>query len=338
MAAALAAGGGGARSSPALLARVHATPPPSPPRSSCSPSPPSPWPRWARSWSAPPARSARSRGGSFGRRAGARGGSQPPPLRRLRRPRRDRDPVHRGGGVVELPDLLRRAPAARASRRRRRLRGDLREARRPSIDPAEQRLTFGAMLDVRRDGERVRACCSPSRNYYSLGRGRRRARLLRGRGDQRGRPQGRGRRRLLDGDAPRPGRVRRGHRRPPTAASRQVVRARPTRSRRAPRRRAALVANLQGLAIRRLTDAYLEAGAPVDFRVNVNPLVIWLWIGGAIGVAGGLIAIWPARRRRSAAASPTSTPRAWRASWAAPRRLVEVAARARCCSPSSPGS
>ena len=29
--------------------------------------------------------------------------------------------------------------------------------------------------------------------------------------------------------------------------------------------------------------------------------MIWLWIGGAIGVAGGLIAIWPAaaaKRRR----------------------------------------
>ena len=33
----------------------------------------------------------------------------------------------------------------------------------------------------------------------------------------------------------------------------------------------------------------------------MNPLVIWIWVGGAIGVIGGLIAAWPAasaRRRR----------------------------------------
>ena len=33
----------------------------------------------------------------------------------------------------------------------------------------------------------------------------------------------------------------------------------------------------------------------------MNPFVIWIWIGGAIAVAGALIAVWPApeaRRRR----------------------------------------
>jgi cytochrome c-type biogenesis protein CcmF len=59
--------------------------------------------------------------------------------------------------------------------------------------------------------------------------------------------------------------------------------------------------NAQGLVIRAIEDRYTSLGVPVDFRVNVNPLVIWLWIGGAIAVAGGLVAIWPApaaRRRR----------------------------------------
>ena len=37
-------------------------------------------------------------------RAGARGGPQPAPLRRLHRPRGHRDPVHRGRRLVELPD------------------------------------------------------------------------------------------------------------------------------------------------------------------------------------------------------------------------------------------
>ncbi len=32
------------------------------------------------------------------------------------------------------------------------------------------------------------------------------------------------------------------------------------------------------------------------FRVLVNPLVSWLWIGGAVLVIGGLLAFWPSRR------------------------------------------
>jgi cytochrome c-type biogenesis protein CcmF len=61
------------------------------------------------------------------------------------------------------------------------------------------------------------------------------------------------------------------------------------------------LANLQGLAIAAVRDRYLADPPPADFRVNVNPLVSWIWIGGAIAIAGGLFAIWPApaaRRRR----------------------------------------
>jgi cytochrome c-type biogenesis protein CcmF len=68
-----------------------------------------------------------------------------------------------------------------------------------------------------------------------------------------------------------------------------------------PAMRLAVASRLQGAEIARISDAYLKDAPPVDFRVNVNPLVIWLWIGGAIAVAGGLVAIWPApaaRRRR----------------------------------------
>ncbi len=64
---------------------------------------------------------------------------------------------------------------------------------------------------------------------------------------------------------------------------------------------AQLRANLQGLAVSNLAERYTEDALPVDFRVNVNPFVIWIWIGGAIAVGGALIAIWPApeaRRRR----------------------------------------
>lgn len=34
------------------------------------------------------------------------------------------------------------------------------------------------------------------------------------------------------------------------------------------------------------------------FKVLVNPLVSWLWIGGTVMVLGGLIAFWPERRKR----------------------------------------
>ena len=41
--------------------------------------------------------------------------------------------------------------------------------------------------------------------------------------------------------------------------------------------------------IRNLAALYVANPLPVDFRVNVNPFVIWIWIGGAIAVAGGAV-------------------------------------------------
>ena len=34
------------------------------------------------------------------------------------------------------------------------------------------------------------------------------------------------------------------------------------------------------------------------FKILVNPLVIWIWIGGAVFVIGVLIAFWPERREQ----------------------------------------
>jgi cytochrome c-type biogenesis protein CcmF len=44
--------------------------------------------------------------------------------------------------------------------------------------------------------------------------------------------------------------------------------------------------------------AGLDPDGLAAFQVIVNPLVIWLWIGGAVLIAGTLIAAWPPRRRR----------------------------------------
>lgn len=42
-----------------------------------------------------------------------------------------------------------------------------------------------------------------------------------------------------------------------------------------------------------------EGGASATFKVYINPLVNWLWGGGAVFILGTLVAAWPARRGRS---------------------------------------
>jgi cytochrome c-type biogenesis protein CcmF len=51
-----------------------------------------------------------------------------------------------------------------------------------------------------------------------------------------------------------------------------------------------------------IEDLYLilvgwdEAGT-THFKVLVNPLVVWIWIGGGLFLLGGLIVFWPAKRK-----------------------------------------
>lgn len=62
-----------------------------------------------------------------------------------------------------------------------------------------------------------------------------------------------------------------------------------------------LLAGQQVEEIRNLTQRYLDETPPADVRFNVNPFVIWFWVGGIIGVGGALFALWPSgegRRRR----------------------------------------
>ncbi|TMK57620.1 MAG: hypothetical protein E6G51_05140, partial [Actinobacteria bacterium] len=63
----------------------------------------------------------------------------------------------------------------------------------------------------------------------------------------------------------------------------------------------AQITKLQGLAAERVANTFLRSDAPSTFKVIVNPLVTWMWIGGIIALAGALIALWPTRGRRRGA-------------------------------------
>ena len=60
----------------------------------------------------------------------------------------------------------------------------------------------------------------------------------------------------------------------------------------------AQISSLQSVTAARIARSYVADGAPATFRVIVNPLVTWIWIGGLIALAGALIALWPVPRAR----------------------------------------
>jgi cytochrome c-type biogenesis protein CcmF len=58
------------------------------------------------------------------------------------------------------------------------------------------------------------------------------------------------------------------------------------------------ITQLQSLAAEDVARSYIEEGSPATFRIIVDPLVTWMWIGGLVALAGALLALWPSRRRR----------------------------------------
>jgi cytochrome c-type biogenesis protein CcmF len=76
-----------------------------------------------------------------------------------------------------------------------------------------------------------------------------------------------------------------------------------------PRLRPAALAQIDSLQLAtadRIAKGYLSDDAPATFKVIVNPLVTWMWIGGLIALAGALMALWPSRRvRRHGAVAET---------------------------------
>jgi cytochrome c-type biogenesis protein CcmF len=168
------------------------------------------------------------------------------------------------------------------------------------VSPAEERLTFGAVLDVSRNGQHY-TTLTPSRNYYAS------TTLQPGVGPVRSFFTGNatsevGRKTEPSGDVWTAMQPELGSFNPYiNGADARLMRL--ARSSSGGPKAQAAISYLQGLAIRSLAKRYLQDTPPADFRVNVNPLVIWIWIGGAIAVAGALVAVWPApeaRRRRVA--------------------------------------
>jgi len=173
------------------------------------------------------------------------------------------------------------------------------------IDGGEQRLAFGARLEVERDGKSL-GVLHPTRNYYA------------GRGDPTAGPV----RAFFEGEATSEVAKRENAKedlwiamQPDLEPLDPVIAAVDRRLREAmpeigpggptPKQIEQMrrYADAQGDAIERLAALYVVNPLPVNLRINVNPFVIWLWVGGIVAVIGGLIAVWPApaaRRRRVA--------------------------------------
>ncbi|HEX3734738.1 MAG TPA: cytochrome c-type biogenesis CcmF C-terminal domain-containing protein [Solirubrobacterales bacterium] len=63
----------------------------------------------------------------------------------------------------------------------------------------------------------------------------------------------------------------------------------------------AQIAQIQTVTAEQIAKSYLTDNSPVTFKVIVNPLVTWMWLGGLIALAGALMALWPTRGRRRGA-------------------------------------
>ncbi|MFL5884494.1 MAG: heme lyase CcmF/NrfE family subunit [Thermoleophilaceae bacterium] len=63
-------------------------------------------------------------------------------------------------------------------------------------------------------------------------------------------------------------------------------------------------ADVQALIMAAIVNRYTTHAPPASFHVLVSPLIVWIWVGGAVVLLGALTAIWPspeARRRRVSA-------------------------------------
>jgi cytochrome c-type biogenesis protein CcmF len=149
-------------------------------------------------------------------------------------------------------------------------------------------VAFGAVLDIARGGKHV-ATLAPSRRYFP---------------STTTNPDRRPIASLFEGEATSEVALKAGADKDLWTAFQPDLNALKGPIAEADRRFAGLGPNVQGLLLKAITDTYVKDPPPATFRVIVDPLVTWIWIGAFITLGGALISLWPsaaARRRVSAA-------------------------------------
>ena len=179
---------------------------------------------------------------------------------------------------------------------------------RPTTQLKADELSYGAVVDVRRDGRHV-TTLRPAKGWYSSAGGS----LADGAIG-----------RWFDGEPESAVGVKPGLRRdlwtavePDTSAIRPVIaradrrfstlmrRFGPVFATAAPAEQRRIVSGIEAgvrTAVQRISARYAASGPPAIFRILVSPLVTWIWLGALVVFLGALIALWPppaAVRRRA---------------------------------------
>jgi cytochrome c-type biogenesis protein CcmF len=147
--------------------------------------------------------------------------------------------------------------------------------RRATGDLSSEKISLGAVLDVSRGGRHV-ATLHPTRGYYpdlSLTAG----------------PISR----YFDGESTSEVGLKAGLRRDVWMAVQPDIGPLEKLMTDADKRFIAASPNVQALVVAGLVAHYEDRPPPAVFRMIVSPLVEWIWLGGALMIGGGLLAIWP---------------------------------------------
>ncbi|MFL5886452.1 MAG: heme lyase CcmF/NrfE family subunit [Thermoleophilaceae bacterium] len=153
----------------------------------------------------------------------------------------------------------------------------------PTASVSGAKVSLGAVMDVSKRGRHV-TTLRPSRDYFPS--------VAQGVG-----PAGR----YFDGESTSAVALRSGPTRDLWTAIQPDLSPLQASIARADRTFANAPASAQALVVGALAARYQSDPPPAVFRLIVSPLVVWVWIGGMVAVAGALVALWPspeyARRR-----------------------------------------